>query len=86
MAIRVVYISGDKEPDVIERAKGWIFSGGTLKILNGQPGNTQTKMLIEIHEGYVLSVEHVESAAKASPKPKALGTLPAEAEMGQGNN
>ncbi len=86
MAIRVVYISGNKEPDVIERAKGWVFSGGTLKILNGQPGSTQTKMLIEIREDYVLSVEHVESAAKASLRPKALGTLPAEAETDQGNN
>ena len=82
MAIRVVYILGDKEPDVIEEAKGWLFSSGTLKILNGPPGNTQTRVLIEIREDYVLSAEYVAPATKALPKPKALETPPTEVETG----
>ncbi len=56
MTVRVVYAMGDKEPDVIEGAKNWTFSGDTLKIWDDKVADGP---MIEIASNYVLSIEQV---------------------------
>ncbi|KKM19287.1 hypothetical protein LCGC14_1657150 [marine sediment metagenome] len=82
MAIRVVYTLEDKLPDIIQEAKSWRFHDGTLQILNGRFNDGPTRMLIEIRDTFVLSVELVADAEKPAGAPEVPEAPPAKAEAG----
>jgi hypothetical protein len=76
MAVRIVYVLNNKNPDVVQDGKSWFFHEGTLKILNGKRGAAKTELLVEIRADFVLSVEHVnfpeepEKAPEEAPTPR----------------
>ena len=82
MAVRIVYILDNKTPDVVREGKGWLFCSGTLRILGDRTDEGVVKILVEIREDYVLSVEHIkpeDDAKKALEGPVGADKAPEEA-------